>query len=407
LLREVSSLLAGEPELDRTLRRVVQTVARALGADVCAFLLFDEASRELVPQPGAVGVPEGEDPLRLRVSVDDSRTFSGPVFLTREPLLRGDARRDPRVHSRSARAWNYRSLMVVPLIAGDKCIGVLRAGHRRPDVFTPKHVRLALLVAGHAAAVIENARLNTRVHQDVRELRRLNGLQRDFLSMVSHELLSPLSSVEGFVKVLLKEDVGPLGPRQKKFLDLCARSLERVTLLIEDLLDHSRIEAGVVRIRLEPVDPAELLRAAAGDQELSAREKGLSLSVELPPVLPVVTADPHRLRQVVDNFLRNALKFTPQGGRVLLSARADSKELLVSVRDNGVGIPEAELEKVFERFYQVEQASSRRVRGSGLGLAICKSLVERHGGRIWVDSVPGEGSNFQFSIPLTPPAGPI
>jgi len=201
--------------------------------------------------------------------------------------------------------------------------------------------------------------------------------------------------------------VGPLGPRQKKFLDLCARSLERVTLLIEDLLDHSRIEAGVVRIRLEPVDPAELLRAAAGDQELSAREKGLSLYVELPPVLPVVTADPHRLRQVVDNFLRNALKFTPQGGRVLLSARADSKELLVSVRDNGVGIPEAELEKVFERFYQVEQASSRRVRGSGLGLAICKSLVERHGGRIWVDSVPGEGSNFQFSIPLTPPAGPI
>jgi signal transduction histidine kinase len=390
--------------LDRTLRRVVQTVARALGADVCAFLLFDEASRELVPQAGAVGVPEGEDPLRLRVRVDDPRTFSGPVFLTREPLLRGDARRDPRVHSRSARAWNYRSLMVVPLIVGDKCIGVLRAGHRRPDVFTPKHARLALLVAGQAAAVIENARLNTRVHQDVRELRRLNALQKDFLSMVSHELLSPLSSVEGFVKVLLGEEVGPLGPRQRKFLDLCARSLERVTLLIEDLLDHSRIEAGVVQIRPEPVDPADLLRAAARDQELSAQEKGLALSVALPRDLPVVTADPHRLRQVVDNLLRNALKFTPKGGRVVLSARADSKEIVVSVRDTGVGLSEVERKKVFDRFYQVEQASSRRAPGAGLGLTICKALVERHGGRIWVDSVPGEGADFQFSIPLAPPA---
>jgi signal transduction histidine kinase len=273
-------------------------------------------------------------------------------------------------------------------------------GHRKPGAFGREHLRLAGLVAEHAAAVIENARLYRRAQGNVRELKRLNDLKTEFLSMVSHDLLSPLSSVEGFLSLMLKEEVGPLTGQQKEFLTLCAGSLQRVTMLIDDLLDLSRIEAGAVKIRPELVDLRDLLALARREHEPSAREKGLTLALSVPDGLPLVNADPHRLRQVVDNLLRNALKFTPEGGRVLLSARRRGDEVIVSVKDTGIGLSETEREKVFERYYQVEESASRRARGAGLGLAICKSLVEHHGGRIWVDSVPGRGSDFQFSLPV-------
>ncbi len=399
VLHEVHSLLDAEPDLSKTLRGVAKKVAEALGAEVCAFLLHEEATNELVTQPCAWGLPEGERSLLYRVQVE-ARTSSGRVFTDKKPLLVEDALRDPRVTARSAKLWNYRSLMVVPLVIGGKCIGVLRAGHNRPGMFSSDHLRLAGLVAEHAAVVVENARLYRRVQEDMKEFRRLSDLKTDFLSMVSHDLLSPLSSVQGFVSLLLKGEAGDLAPRQAEFLGICAKALQRVTLLIDDLLDHSRIEAGVVKLCPEPVDAVDILESARRDHEPSAREKGVELSSNIPGSLPRLTADPQRLRQVLDNLLRNALKFTPKGGRVVLSARAGKKELVVSVTDTGIGLSVEEMEKIFEKYYQVEGAYSKRVRGSGLGLAICKSLVERHGGRIWVESTPGEGSRFHFSIPF-------
>lgn len=406
VLQEVYSILSREPDMEGTLRHVVQKVVKALGAHVCAFLLYDEKTRELVTQPGGWGVPDGEGGSLYRVSVNDPLTSSGRVFLSRRPMLCADAWKDRRVNPRFAKSWNYRCLIVAPLIVGDRSIGVLRVGHRRPGHFTKDDLHLAALVAEQAAAVIENARLYKRVREDVKELKRLNDVKSQFLGMVSHDLLSPISSVEGFVGLLLREDaeVGPLTERQRNFLALCGKSLGRVTSLIDDLLDHSRIEAGAVKMRMEPLELGDILEAARRDHAAQAEEKKISLTADSPADPIGVTADPLRLRQVLDNLVRNALKFTPGGGSVSLSVRLQGAEAVVSVKDTGIGLSEHERIKVFDRYYQVEKDASKRARGAGLGLAICKSLVEHHGGRIWVDSVPGRGSDFQFSLPLRPAA---
>ncbi len=399
-LQEVYAILAGEPDLDRTLRHVVGKVARALRADVCAFLLYDEAAKELVTQPGAWGLPKRGGPLLYRVPVKAPFTSSGRVFLTKKPFLCADARNDRRMNPRIARLWNYRSLMVAPLVADGRAIGVLRIGHRKAGVFTRDDLRLAALVAEHAAVAVENARLYRRVREDVRELKRLSDGKTELLSTVSHELLSHLSSVEGFIGMLLKEEAGSLAPLQRDFLTICSKSLGRVTALIDDLLDASRVEAGAVKLRPEALDVGGLLESVRRELSPSAKEKRITLSVDVPAGLPSVTADAQRVRQVVDNLVSNALKFTPGGGSVALSARADGKALTVSVEDTGPGLSPAEKRRVFDRYYRTPGAVSRRTRGSGLGLAICKALVERHGGRIWVDAAKGRGSDFQFTLPL-------
>lgn len=399
VLQDIYSVLAEGPGLDRILRQVAPRVARALGADVCAFLLHDPASGELVTQPGAQGLPGTGEPLLYRVRLDDPLTSSGRVFLSGKPLLCADAQRDKRVNPRYAKLWGYRALVVAPLVAGGRCIGVLRAGHKRAGVFGRDHVRLAMMVAGHAAVVVENARLHDRAERHVQELKRMNDAKTEFLSMVSHELLSPLSSVGGFLSLLRRGEAGPVAPKQEEFLALCERSVERVTRLIDDLLDVSRIEAGVVKIQKETVDLPALLAAATRDHAPQADAKGVRLEAA-PGDVPPAVADPYRLRQVVDNLVSNALKFTPEGGKVLLSCRRTAEGAEVSVKDTGIGLSESERERVFERFYQVEPAGGPRRRGAGLGLAICKSLVALHGGRIWVESVPGKGADFRFTVPL-------
>lgn len=399
LLRQIYSVLAVGADMTATLRRTAGRVARVLGAEVCGFLLHDETSGDLVFQSGSWGLPETRDPLRFRVRADDVSSYSGRVFLTRKPLLLSDTGSDRSTSARSTRFANYRSLLVVPLIVGKRCIGVLRAGHRRANRFSTGGLRLAALVAEHAAVVVENARLYRRVQEDVEQLRRLDRMKSEFLSMVSHELQSPLTSVLSFADLLLQGEAGPVSGRQKDILSLCRASLDRVMLLIRDLLDHGRIESGLVSLKPEPVDCRGLAAESFQAHGPMASEKGISLSLEDSATLPLVTADPHRLRQVIDNLLGNALKFTPKGGKVVLSLRRGEGGVVVSIRDTGIGLSETEKERIFEKYYQATPGASRRVRGTGLGLAIAKSLVEHQGGRIWVDSSPGAGSDFQFSLP--------
>jgi signal transduction histidine kinase len=398
-LQEIYAGLAAEPELESTLRRTAEKIARAASADICAFLLYDPDTHELVTQPGAVGLPQSDEPLLYRVRVNDPKTSSGKVFISRKPLLIRDAQKDPRVDPRYARLWDFRALIVVPLLVDGDCIGVLRLGRRKAGVFAAAHLRLAGLVAHHAAAVIQNARLYARLQASLKELRNSNTAKTEVLSIVSHELLTPISSVKSFLAILLNEEVGGLTERQREFLDLCRRSLERLLVFVQDLLDISRLETGKIRLRLSEVQMGELLRDAAREQKFQAEAHGVRVEVEAPAGLPSVTADPDRVRQVVDNLLSNALKFTPSGGRVTLSARALADSLEISVKDTGLGISAAEQERIFERFYQVD---AHRVRGAGLGLAICKSLVEHHGGKIQVESSPGQGSEFRFTLPRLP-----
>jgi two-component system phosphate regulon sensor histidine kinase PhoR len=239
--------------------------------------------------------------------------------------------------------------------------------------------------------------------QDLTHLRRLETVRRDFISNISHELRTPLSSLKALTETL-KEGALLDPPAADRFLDLMESEVDTLTQIVSELLELSRIESGRVLLQFKSTSPVEILNMAVDRLRLQAKRAGLSLHIEYPQDLPQVLADQPRIEQVMINLLHNAIKFTPAGGEIFVSAKVENEGpeacIVFEVRDTGVGMPEDDLQRIFERFYKADRARSGG--GTGLGLAIARHLVEAHGGRIWVKSQEGEGSSFFFSLPVFP-----
>lgn len=235
-----------------------------------------------------------------------------------------------------------------------------------------------------------------------RRLQELDKLKSDFVSTVSHELRTPMTAIKGYVDNILDGLTGVLTERQSYYLNRVKSNVERLTRMINELLDLSRIEAGKVELNLGDVRMRELISDIVEGLQTMAREKGVTLRTHQPDDLPTIRGDRDKLHQVLTNLIQNAIKFTPAGGEVEVeSQRWDDGYLQVGVIDTGSGIPSHELEKVFEKFYRGESDSQDDQRW-GLGLSIARSLVKLHGGQIWVESAPGQGSRFYFTVPIAP-----
>ena len=241
--------------------------------------------------------------------------------------------------------------------------------------------------------------LYKRLAHTAEELKRLNRVKDDFLSTVSHELKTPLTTIKGFIAILLMEEAGNLNDQQKQFLKMVTGSVGRLEALISDLLDIAKLEGGVA-METEPVSLIELAKACVESLSVRAGQKNIKLEGEFPSSMPVVLADQQWISQVIDNLISNAIKFTPEGGRVTVSVQDKGGLALVCVQDTGVGIKEEERQNLFHKFYRAPSHAAMNVPGTGLGLAITKSVVEKHGGNIWVESTKGEGSKFYFVLPV-------
>lgn len=233
--------------------------------------------------------------------------------------------------------------------------------------------------------------------QDITHLKELDRLKTEFVATVSHDLRTPLTTIQGYVELLPK--VGPLNERQTQFVDRVEGSVQNITDLINDLLDIRRIEAEL-DLEMKPCDLRDIIDDAVEPLLVTAEEKDQTLRWERPEALPLVRANPQRLKQVVTNLVNNAIKYTPEGGRISVEAAKDDEYVVVRVVDNGIGIPPNKQPRVFDRFYRVESEETADIKGTGLGLAIVKAVVEKHKGRVWVDSTPGEGSVFTFVLPV-------
>lgn len=254
---------------------------------------------------------------------------------------------------------------------------------------------------------IYNAQLSTIagvgrvvVMQEITRLKELDRLKSEFVSTVSHDLRTPLTTIQGYVELLSR--AGPLNEMQTSFVDKALSSLSHITELISDLLDIGRIEAGY-DLEMTPLRLDELIRSAGEAAEVAAAQEGIALSLTLPDHPMWVWGNRRRLRQVLDNLISNAIKYNRPKGWIKVGARHNADHFVVSVRDSGIGIPSQEQPRIFERFYRVQSVETEDVPGTGLGLAIVKSVVERHKGRIWVDSAYGEGSTFTFVMPVYAP----
>ncbi len=230
------------------------------------------------------------------------------------------------------------------------------------------------------------------------EAERLNRLKSEFLASISHELRTPLHTIIGFSELLAEESEGPLNEEQRRFLGHIHRDSEHLLALINDVLDFSRIEAGGLDLHAEVLPLSEVISDAASAIRPSADVKGISMITDADSQVWIL-ADRLRLRQVLYNLLSNAVKFTPGGGTISLGvAPAEEHFVCITVSDTGIGIADEERAQIFDKFYQVGVTTGGVREGTGLGLAICKQLVEMHGGRIWVESEPGRGSRFHFTL---------
>jgi two-component system, OmpR family, phosphate regulon sensor histidine kinase PhoR len=237
------------------------------------------------------------------------------------------------------------------------------------------------------------------VLHDVTELRRLERVRQDFVANVSHEFKTPLTAIQGFAETLLAGAMDD--PRSnRRFVEIIRDHAMRLARLTDDLLKLARIEAGKLEVEFFPVQVLELIERCAEIALLKAAQKQITLELDVSPGLPAVRGDASLLREVLQNLLDNAIQYTPEGGQIRVSATAGAREATIGVADTGIGIPLADQERIFERFYRVDAARSREAGGTGLGLSIAKHIVEAHGGRLWVESEVGRGSKFSFSIPL-------
>ncbi len=259
-------------------------------------------------------------------------------------------------------------------------------------------------VASAVRIPARGARAVVTVLRDITAQKELERMKSNFLSVVSHELKTPLHSIKGFVEIIRMGKAGPITELQADFLTTVKEQTQVLQRMIEDLLVFSRLEAGQLHLHVEEVSLAEIATQVVQKLRPIAEEKGLTLDNRVPPDLPDVEGDYMRLEQVLTNLVENAIKFTPSGGRVVLGGEDRGETVCLWVRDTGIGIPESEQERIFERFYQVDASERRAYRGAGLGLTICKHIVERHHGRIWVRSRPGEGSTFYVELPKRLPA---
>jgi signal transduction histidine kinase len=395
-LHDVAMALVNRAERGGALAAVGAIVARAIEADLVAFLTVDEATGELATQPGAYGLDEEE--MYYRLPMSDDRASSVRVFKTRVPFVSGDAQNDPGTIQRYVRLWRVHSLMVVPLIVEDRVLGVMRVGSRRRNAFTAEALQLVTVVAEEAAILVETAILNRRLSETTEQLAALNRMKDEFVSTVSHEFKTPLTTITGFLSVMLDGETGPLTQQQMKFLQIAKAAAKRLAGLVSDLLDLSRLEGGA-KMELRPLDLVELVSQSIDNHQPAAAEGGKTLVWNRPPRALSVLGDPRWLGLVVDNLVSNAVKFTRPAGRIAVDAREKGEFLMISVTDDGIGIPEADREKLFERFYRASNRGEVNAPGTGLGLAIAREVVSKHGGKIWFESEVGRGTTFHFVVP--------
>ena len=315
------------------------------------------------------------------------------AFRLGETILRQEDA-GPTVTDRDRR----RDYLGLPLLVGGRTVGSLVFGRFGGPSYPSEHIRLAEFVAWHVGQLLENRRLSRRV-ATLEAQRELARMQDEFISTISHELRTPLGFIKGYVTTLMREDAEWDPEKRAEFLQIIDDEADRLTELIDNLLDSSRLETGILSMTIEPTKIAPVVRDSIN--RIQGVHQEMKITSELNPDLPIVAIDSTRIAQVLNNMLSNANKYAPSSD-VVIRCQPQENMILVEVKDNGPGIPPEHLAHLFERFYRVPSNSTAR--GTGLGLYICRKIIEAHGGEIGVMSELGVGTRFYFTIPAADPS---
>jgi signal transduction histidine kinase len=396
---KISQILNSTLSLEPLLQIIIQAATELTNTEACSIMLIDRNSGELRFAEATGGVT---DTLK-KMSVPMDNSIGGLVVRQDRPVLIRDARNDPRWHRGVDENTNFetRSILGVPLKARDTVIGVLEVVNKKTEEgFNQDDIQIATTLSAHASIAIENARLMDELQQAYRDLSDIDRLKGDFVSIASHELRTPLAVILGYA-TFLRDNVSGQASEQ---LDIVLNSAMRLRALIDDMVNLRHIQADEVQLERNIFSLRQLVLDVSQEfKDLIAGKQQILTTKFTPNDSPFnIDADRQKIYLVLANLVSNAVKFTPEGGRIHINVSLKGHKYWLNVIDTGIGVPKSEYERIFDQFYQVEPSLTRKYQGMGLGLSLAKGMVEVHKGRIWVESVENKGSNFSVVLPTAP-----
>lgn len=395
-----TSLMQAAPDVPSTVECLLAQARTMFRAEIAEVTIFPRS-------PGGAGFRAASGPgspvASLRsVSLDPAEGIWARIASEAKPILLAKPIENARLHRHFA-ARGIRDAIAAPLQVNGAIFGMVMVANRLGDLttFTQDDLRLFETLSNQAGVSLENARLVTELRESLEKANELNRLKDEFVATISHELRTPLTGIQGSVKTLLRPELIQDDAQARLFLEVIDRQSDRLRRLIEDLLRLSRVESDTVEPHRSRAGCRELAVQAIDDA--AAKAKGHALELRIGDEPPVLDTDRELIRCVLANLLENAIKYSPEGTSILLSSRTDGSGVRFTVEDEGDGVPLELRERIFDRFFQADQSSTRRVGGVGLGLYICKRLATALGGRIWVGESPAGGAAFHVWLPLEAP----
>lgn len=411
ILREISQAAASTLDFDQVLARTLDALQRTLGAEYINLMLPDENEQVMRPHRATLGfrdVLEGwESPI--------DHCITGRVYRTGQAALVADVNQDPDY---AVGAEDVRSELAVPVRVGGQVVAVLNIESRRPNAFDEDDLAFYMTVAGQLGVALENSRLYQREQQRrleaeklshqleeqsaqltraLQELQEFDRLRNEMVQNVGHELRTPLTLIQGYTELLMSGDMGPLEPAQRNALEVIYERTVSLSRLLRNLVALRSLQREQLSIR--PLLLHQVVAYAVDIYRRASERAGIQLLFDVADHAARIEGDEEHLRLVFLQLLDNAIKFSPDGGDVVVRVWSDEEQVYASVQDHGIGIAPEHIGRIFERFYQVDGSTTRRYGGVGIGLAVVWEIVEMHGGTVDVQSEPGEGSTFTVTLP--------
>jgi signal transduction histidine kinase len=399
---EMSATTSTMLDPDRLLQTIVDLTKERFNVYHVHIYLADDSWQTLLLAAGAGEVGRKMVAQEHTIGMDAERSLVARSSRERHAVIVNDVRSEPDFLP-NPDLPETRSEMAVPMIVGDKVLGVFDVQSDRVNGFSTEDASIYTTLASQVAVALQNARLYAEQASTVTQLRELDRLKSSFLANMSHELRTPLNSILGFSDVILEELDGPLTENMNNDLLLIQKNGQHLLHLINDVLDMAKIEAGRMSLSPEKFVLHEVLDEVVSITSPLASERNLAFAFEKDSDKKIeIFADRTRMRQIMINLVNNAIKYTEKGKISLRTTPLEGEKVLIAVKDTGLGIPPDKLETIFQEFAQIDTSTTRKGGGTGLGLPISRRLVEMHGGRLWAESsgIAGEGSTFYVELPL-------
>lgn len=416
-LQRLSRIITTTLEESQIFKVIESTSFEDLGFEKAFALLWDDKENKFIPHL-SIGYLDNEIEA-IKPQVNSDRDIYLDLIKTGKTFSSSSVPHNTVLREKINHLFKVNSYVISPILPKEGSKGFFFAGTENMDVaITEGDEELIAILSNQLGQALENARLfektwraqqelEKKVKERTRELtlaleevKKISKRKTDFISSVSHELRTPLTSIKGYAAILMEEKLGPLPQAAKERLEKVNRHSDELVHMVNDLLDIARIESGRAVMKMEGQDLKTVISNVADLISIQCKNKNIELITNIQKDIPPVLADRMQLERVFINLLGNAVKFTPEDGKITIKTHTEDKVIQVDISDTGIGIPPDSLSMVFEEFYRVDNPINQQVRGTGLGLSLVKHIIEAHKGRIWVESKPGKGSTFSFTLPI-------